>query len=596
MQCRTSVGRFLKLCIQLHRQQGLGPKKSTALMQNYHCLYGVRWSSGSKPLQNHHAHALPFDEQAASQVFFMLLPGILERIRSNVQLRPESTDALESLFEVFPDPPFHIAGVAMTRDLVGAYLEKEAEIGQATGFSDESRLFPLVQSYVARHVPDVYRQLYYVAGKCMEISLGGRTKIKDNEDVEVMTEHFQNHVIMNPMDAEAWHCLGVAFHTHADNLMWTTRDMLGKQQDIVQLNRAALLAREMPGEARLRPGQDRDLLRNGRASLSRAPIAARPGAQSGCPGEAALICCQAVLAGSSIGKGRHPADATAAAAPYAHPFEQASIVERAIGVVFPTDAQAELAEQETQLAALVHQPTASPKHAMAARITAALMLLKAKDRRRWHHKPIYQGSRIHPKLTPIARRRPGSHFVYLQKYATFLVSLYEHGGQLSQLVSLGRRLRKSTGVFLEPQRLFGATVQACMKVVRRVWPLPAAPSFQPPADMTADTLRQLAARIAAAVQIGQTPELMARHAHLQQLEQMYRLAIGHIAEQAIAEELRLLVAQCFLDLANHLPASYDVLSMSGPDGTHAAERKCVSLEELVETALQLYHPLQSPSK
>jgi hypothetical protein len=41
-------------------------------------------------------------------VFAMLLPSILERINSNLQLRPESTDALESIFEVFPDPPFHI--------------------------------------------------------------------------------------------------------------------------------------------------------------------------------------------------------------------------------------------------------------------------------------------------------------------------------------------------------------------------------------------------------------------------------------------------------------------------------------------------------
>jgi hypothetical protein len=41
----------------------------------------------------------------------------------------------------------------MTRDLVNVYLNKEAEIGQASGFTDQSQLFPLVQSYVARHVP-----------------------------------------------------------------------------------------------------------------------------------------------------------------------------------------------------------------------------------------------------------------------------------------------------------------------------------------------------------------------------------------------------------------------------------------------------------
>ena len=65
----------------------------------------------------------------------------------------------------------------------------------------------------------------------------------------------------------------------------------------------------------------------------------------------------------------------------------------------------------------------------------------------------------------IRRYRPGSHFVYLQKYAMFLVVLLERNGDLAQLISFARRIRKSTGVFLEPPTIFTRIVQACIAVM-----------------------------------------------------------------------------------------------------------------------------------
>jgi hypothetical protein len=49
----------------------------------------------------------------------------------------------------------------------------------------------------------------------------------------------------------------------------------------------------------------------------------------------------------------------------------------------------ELEEQETQLMTQVSNLDNQEKLTVMTRITAALLLLKSKDRRRWHHKPIY---------------------------------------------------------------------------------------------------------------------------------------------------------------------------------------------------------------
>ncbi|KAI8055981.1 hypothetical protein BDF22DRAFT_741279 [Syncephalis plumigaleata] len=472
--CSAGQGRFLKLCIQLHRQQGLEPKKSTPLLQSYHCLYGVRWSSHYKSSSN----ALPFDEQAASQY-----PG---EINSNVQLRPESTDALESIFEVFPDPPFHIGGIAMTRDLVDAYLNKEAEIDQATGFTDQSRLFPLVQSYVTRHVPD---------------SLGGRTKVKDNEDVE-------NHVIMNPADAEAWHCLGII--------------QLHKKSFHCQVQAARMAALSRQGMQELSP------IAKPLNGTSLAPLANKPVPSVKVKSDVVMADWQKTayqiiiyclnnalsidkknwklhyLLGKCLEKLRYSPseierslDAQAKllsyiAKQYLRDTISTSVVERAITTIFTSDVQTELEEHETQLMSQVSNSDNPQKLTVIARITAALMLLKSKDRRRWHHKPIYHLSWLlytvfnnteaaitelqslfylkstSKSLSNIWRteyERPGSHFVYLQKYALFLIDLFNHGNHVSQLISLGRRLRKSTGVFLEPQVIFNSTIQACIEVI-----------------------------------------------------------------------------------------------------------------------------------
>ncbi|KAI9599299.1 hypothetical protein BDF19DRAFT_428291 [Syncephalis fuscata] len=634
--------------------------------------------SGSKPLQNHHAHALPFDEQAASQVLTMLLPSIMERIRSNLQLRPESTDALESIFEIFPDPPFHIGGVAMTRDLVHTYLDKETEIDQAIGFTDPNRLFPLVQSYVTRHIPDVCRQLYYVSGKCMEISLGGRTKVKDNEDVEVMTEHFLNHVIMNPVDAEAWHCLGVAFHTHADNLMWSARDIRGKQLNIIQFQKksfhcqlqaarmASLFRQGMDGIVRVKRAtalaiwtelafliyamMAKPLNGSALAPLSDRPTTHIQITSEPCLAEWQIKAYRVVvyclnnalginkkdwklhyLLGKCLEKLNYKPDQIVTCyetavrlcpeRPLQHgqersfdahgkllsylakQFQQdritASIVERAIAVAIPVESFDELHEQQAQLVHQIKKRDNLKKLQVLARITSALMLLRAKDRRRWHHKPVYQLARLHyeafddveaainelqslfylksatKSISNIWRtefERPGSHFVYLQKYATFLIVLFERGGHLNQLIGLGRRLRKSTGVFLEPLMIFTRTAQACLEIVRHTSSLPAistADSLLSTDTMTAAALRQLSEKITAAVQIGQTDELMARYANLQHLEQIYRLALGYVTD--IIAELR------------------TTLQMT-------IDPKHVSFDDFVEAALQLCRPLQSTAK
>jgi hypothetical protein len=78
----------------------------------------------------------------------------------------------------------------MSRDLVKAYLEQPVDIFDASKFSDASKLPYFVPTSASRALPEVYHQLYYILGKGMEISLGGPTKIKEEEDVAMMRDHY----------------------------------------------------------------------------------------------------------------------------------------------------------------------------------------------------------------------------------------------------------------------------------------------------------------------------------------------------------------------------------------------------------------------
>jgi hypothetical protein len=103
------LGIFLRFCAsQMQRREGLKEDADAALLQCYYCLYGVRLASGTQSLSNHQSEPLAFNEEVAAEVFALILPMTLERIQRGTQFRADVSEVLESIYEVFPKPPFHI--------------------------------------------------------------------------------------------------------------------------------------------------------------------------------------------------------------------------------------------------------------------------------------------------------------------------------------------------------------------------------------------------------------------------------------------------------------------------------------------------------
>ncbi|KAI8807290.1 hypothetical protein BJ742DRAFT_319702 [Cladochytrium replicatum] len=227
--CCSDHGRFLKH--SLKHFKALNDEEYTfVLYQTYHCLYGIPMKiEPDTRISFHNAQSLPFDQDAASEVFTVVAAYVEKKLsaRTNRGITNDMRDCLDRIADAFANPPWKNPRIAMNREVISKYLTSEIKLTQTTLSGPCILVFnlPPSQSHV---IPEVYNKLYSILGQILFIQFKNRSQQKKkSQDLLLQAiELFLQHAYLNPSDGSAWFQLATAYATAAnDNLSWSAAEI-----------------------------------------------------------------------------------------------------------------------------------------------------------------------------------------------------------------------------------------------------------------------------------------------------------------------------------------------------------------------------------
>ncbi|KAJ3282645.1 Histone transcription regulator 3 [Borealophlyctis nickersoniae] len=228
--CAEENGCFLR--IALRHFIALGDEYQGEIFQCYYCLYGANIKlSPDVVLTDHHSESLPFERDAATEVFETVAAYVSRKIESRQYraITNDVRDCLDKVAEVFGEPPWENVRVAVNRELINRYLQSELELEEVVP-SRPSKLQNVLEfsQEDRQKLSDVYFRLYNIQGTIAWAQAKARhNQISRNrksvELFQIAAEQFLYHLYLNPKSFDAWLSLANCYASISyDLLLWNS--------------------------------------------------------------------------------------------------------------------------------------------------------------------------------------------------------------------------------------------------------------------------------------------------------------------------------------------------------------------------------------
>ncbi|KAJ3417222.1 Histone transcription regulator 3 [Chytridiales sp. JEL 0842] len=240
------TGKFLKLGTKYFRSLSQG-YLIPELYQCYCCLYGVTATiDSSTPLMEHDAPGFKFDKEAATEMFEVLSPYVVDRLSSNNTSRAVSYDTkvvLDQISDFFEELPSDNARAQYNKKLIDTYITSPIDFTgnppwkcrpvAAFTFEDDDE-----------SMPSIYKQIFHIRGKLQWLQLKpkpvGVKTTKSFENLELAAEEFLNNIYVNPNDYKSWLYLAqVYFSASNEFLGWSANEIIASFDDICKYQKKA---------------------------------------------------------------------------------------------------------------------------------------------------------------------------------------------------------------------------------------------------------------------------------------------------------------------------------------------------------------------
>ncbi|KAI8907577.1 hypothetical protein BC831DRAFT_494874, partial [Entophlyctis helioformis] len=220
-------------------------KQHVHVNQCYACLYGLIIKLDRETIYEHECPPLPFEKDAATEVFELFSPYILEklRVRSYRSITYDIRDCFDKISEVLGDPASQNAQAGHNRALIATFLDSSI---------DPSLVNPSVRHALGTFdltitdiLPSVFHMLHYIAGAIIWTQYNARlaNSSRSQEAVDELkeaTDMLLKHLSVAPSDVNGWILLGQCYFALSTELLhWSAFKIIEERQTIAQYQRRA---------------------------------------------------------------------------------------------------------------------------------------------------------------------------------------------------------------------------------------------------------------------------------------------------------------------------------------------------------------------
>jgi hypothetical protein len=235
--CGGDDGSLLKLII--HHIASADSYYHYELYQSFCCLYGTDIKvNSSQELFDHHCHKSSFGTEAAVILFRFIHPLLKERIDTGNYraIGKDVRDCLDMIAEVFPAPPADDPFVQVNQESLESLLSNEIHLSVL----DPRKSQPLVMHDLSDRatIPNVTSHLHYFQGKIALNNFYIRQD-KTMDYLAAAVSHLKFHVVVNPMDLDAWVALANAYSIASQDILSNKVTDYRDRLKIVSLQRCA---------------------------------------------------------------------------------------------------------------------------------------------------------------------------------------------------------------------------------------------------------------------------------------------------------------------------------------------------------------------
>ncbi|KAL2914328.1 Histone transcription regulator 3 [Polyrhizophydium stewartii] len=192
--------------------------------QCYACMYGLVIKLDRETIYEHECPPLPFEKQAATQIFELFSPYILGKLSTGVHrsITYDIRDCFEQICQVLGDVASQNVHVRHNRRLISMYLESDVDPAAMSPTSRQP-LGVLDLEHSAK-IPNAFRTLFYIGGAIIWAQFNAKwtNSFKGQEaydELELQAGQLIKHLSVVPSDIDAWILLGRCYCALADELL-----------------------------------------------------------------------------------------------------------------------------------------------------------------------------------------------------------------------------------------------------------------------------------------------------------------------------------------------------------------------------------------